>query len=193
MKASFSEQELKRMDNSKKPLLWVGLVSIIMFFAGLTSAVIVSKASTEWFIFEIPTEFMTSTILIVISSLTFQLAYWTTKKENHVLSLGLVLVTFLLGIGFAISQFAGWSTLTANGVVAAGSESWSSGSYWYALSAVHLAHLFGGLISLLVVAIKSGLKKYSSDKTTGFQVSLTYWHFLGVLWLYIYIFFSVIL
>lgn len=193
MQTSFSENEIKRMDSAKKPILWVGMVSIVMFFAGLTSAVIVSKASTQWFVYEIPFEFFVSTIFIILSSLSFQLAYIFLKKENYNISLILVGITLILGLLFGISQFLGWSTLSENGIVAAGSESWSSGSYWYALTAVHLAHLIGGIISLIVVLVKSKLNKYHNDNLTGFQLSLTYWHFLGALWLYIYIFFSSIL
>ena len=176
-----------------KPLMWVGLVSIIMFFAGLTSALVVSKSTSTWIQFEIPFAFTMSTILIVASSLVYHIGYILMKKNQFGISKILVLITLLLGIGFIISQFNAWGDLYSQGIVAAGSSSTASGSYFYALTLVHLAHLLFGIISLIVVSVKSFTNKYTVDKLLGVQLSITYWHFLGALWIYLYIFLTITL
>ncbi len=175
-------------ERTHKLLLWVGLASVIMFFAGLTSAVVVSKASSIWVEFSIPSAFYTSTVIILISSVSFQIALWQLKKGNFSLGKSLLLATFLLAIGFCASQFMAWQDLYAQGIIAAGKGSNASGSYFYAITALHLAHVAIGLISLIVVLIKTFRNKYSVDKLLGVKLSVTYWHFLGVLWVYLFVF-----
>ncbi len=58
-----------------------------------------------------------------------------------------------------------------------------SSSWMYILTGLHLAHLIGGIISLIVVTIKSIFKKYNENDIVGIQVSSIYWHFLDILWL----------
>lgn len=171
-----------------KPLLWVGLMSIVMFFAGLTSAVVVSKESSNWLVFEVPSMFFVSTLIILFSSLTYQLTLFFTKKgqlQNATLT---TIATFILGIAFSVTQFLAWQQLYQSGVFWTGSESNPAGSYFYALTGLHLLHLLAGLISLLVVTIKSMLKKYAAENVLGIQLSLTYWHFLTALWVYLFFF-----
>lgn len=181
-----TKQELKK--KTAKPLLWIGLVSIVMFFAGLTSAVIVSKTSSSWISFIVPNSFLISTIVILFSSITFHWALLSAKKNKINFVKTGVVFTFILAVLFVISQFLGWSNLVSQGVVAAGEGSSPSGSYFYALTVLHLLHLIGGIISLLVVMFKSFKNKYNSKNTLGIEVSLTYWHFLGALWVYLYFF-----
>jgi len=130
--------ELKK--KTAKPLLWIGLVSIIMFFSGLTSAVVVSKSSATWISFEVPPMFLVSTFIIVLSSLFFHMGLIAVKKENIGLSKILFLITLFLGFSFAISQFFAWKELYANGIVFSGNN--PAGSYFYALTALHLIHMF---------------------------------------------------
>ena len=87
----------------------------------------------------------------------------------------------------------GWTYLYENGVFAVGSASTSSSSFLYLLTALHILHLIGGIISLLVVFFKLIKNKYSTKKYLGVQVSITYWHFLGGLWVYLYLFFMYII
>lgn len=61
----------------------------------------------------------------------------------------------------------------------------TSSSWMYILTGIHLLHLLGGLISLIVVTIKSLRKKYNENDIVGIQVSSIYWHFLDILWLYL--------
>lgn len=187
-----SYQELKRKKVAK-PLLWFGMASIVMLFAGLTSAVIVRKGDGKWLEYVVPDMFLYSTIAIIISSLTFIFAYQMAKKENQTgLKLGVVL-TFLLGCLFIVFQFEGYNQLYEIGVFMTGPGSNASGSFLYIISWVHIAHLVGGMISLIIVLINTFRGLYNSKNLLGLQLSSIYWHFLGGIWIYLYIFFNIII
>ncbi|MCO6499152.1 MAG: cytochrome c oxidase subunit 3 [Vicingus serpentipes] len=175
-------------NKTAKPLLWIGLMSIVMFFAGLTSAVVVSKASNTWIQFHLPFMFTVSTILIIVSSTTFQWGVFSIKSDKLITAKLAFGITLLFGVAFVISQFYAWRELYESGIIAAGSGSTPAGSYFYAITALHLLHVLGGLISLIVVLIKSIREKYSSNNYLGVQISVTYWHFLGALWIYLFFF-----
>ena len=182
-----SKAEIKR--KTAKPLLWIGIVSIIMFFSGWTSAVIVSKGGApDWLNIDMPSAFTYSTFIITLSSLFFHLGLIAIKKDNKNQLKGLVLITLILGISFVVSQFLGWKSLYNNGIVATGSQSTNSSSYLYLITAFHVLHLLAGIISLIVVSVKSFFGKYSSKNYLGVELSIIYWHFLGALWIYLFFF-----
>jgi cytochrome c oxidase subunit 3 len=185
------KNEIKK--KTSKPLLWIAMVSIVMFFAGLTSAVVVSQGGGSFLEVPMPKAFLWSTIIILASSLVFHFGLVSVKKGNFGAAKISVLVTLLLGIGFMMSQWSGWTYLYENGIIAVGASSTPSSSFLYLLTAMHIAHLIGGLISLLVVFVKLSRNKYSIENYLGVQVSITYWHFLGGLWLYLYLFFMYII
>jgi len=180
------KDELKK--KTSKPLLWIAIVSIVMFFTGLTSAVVVSQGGGGFISIDLPFAFTVSTFVIIASSVSFHFGMISIKKGNLGVAKISVLATLLLGILFVITQFSGWNSLYENGVYAVGSKSTQEGSYLYLLTALHIAHLVGGLISLIVVLIKTIKEKYSIDNYLGVQVSITYWHFLGGLWVYLFLF-----
>lgn len=169
-------------------LLWFGMVSIIMLFAGLTSAYIIRQAKGEWLNFELPSPFYISTIIILISSATLFLATASAKKDNTGAVISGVGITFLLGICFIISQISGWNSMVDNGIFFTGPGSNVSASFLYVITALHAAHAFGGIIALLVTFINSLKKKYNSKNILGLQLCSTYWHFLGALWIYLFLF-----
>lgn len=171
-----------------KPLLWVGIVSIVMLFAGLTSAYIVRADNGNWLIFNLPDMFYISTAVIITSSLTLFAAMRMAKKNNYTGVILGVLFTLILGLVFTYTQFQGWSQLTAKGIVFAGKYSNASGSFLYVLTGLHLAHLFGGLISLLVTLVNSLKKRYNAENTLGLELCSIYWHFLDILWVYLFLF-----
>ena len=143
-----------------KQLLWIGIGSISMFFAGLTSAYIVRKAEGNWTEFILPEWFWYSTITIVLSSILLILAKQKIKKDKSVF--GLVLIVFILGVLFSFFQLNGWEELTNQGVYLTGEGSNVAGSFLYVLTLSHLVHLTGGLIALLVTSINAKRKKYSA-------------------------------
>lgn len=192
---TLSEKDFQREKRKKvaKPLLWVGMISIVMLFAGLTSAVIVRKGDGNWLNFEIPESFLWSTIAIILSSITFLLASIAAKKDNNS-SLKLFLsLTMFLGLLFIFLQFEGYSSLVEENVFFTGAEHNASGSFLYIISGLHLAHLFGGMIALVIVLFNAFKEKYSSKNLLGLQLCSTYWHFMGGMWLYLYFFFRLII
>jgi cytochrome c oxidase subunit 3 len=171
-----------------KPLLYIGIVSIVMLFAGLTSAYVVRADNGNWLVFQLPNIAIISTAVIVTSSLTMFISQRAIKKDNYALtSLGLF-ITFALGITFFFTQIEGWKQLTAQGVYFVGKYSNASGSFLYLIALVHLAHMIGGLIALAVSLTKSLLKKYSSSDYLGIELTAIYWHFLDLLWVYLFLF-----
>ena len=180
------KEEIRR--KTSKPLMWIGIVSIVMFFGGLTSAVVVSQGGGNFLSIAMPQAFTISTFVIVLSSIFFHLGLISVKKGNHALAKISVGLTLVLGLAFVVTQYMGWVTLHANGVYAIGSQSTQESSFLYLLTALHIAHLIGGLISLIVVLVKTMKERYSLENSLGMQVSITYWHFLGGLWVYLFFF-----
>jgi cytochrome c oxidase subunit 3 len=93
-----------------------------------------------------------------------------------------------LGIGFFCTQYAGWKELTSQGIYFMGKQSNASGSFLYLIALVHLFHMIGGLIALSVSFKKKVLKSYSISDFQGIELSAIYWHFLDLLWVYLFLF-----
>jgi len=183
-----NEMRLKRI-KAKKMMLLFSMLSIAMTFAGLTSAYIVSKSRPDWLKdFELPIAFTLSTIFIAISSLSIAFAKKNLNQNNSSKTNFLLLVTFGLGILFVASQFIGFNKLISSGYFFTGAQSTITTSFLYVLTVLHLAHLFAGLIVLIVVIINNYKNKYKTEKL-GFELAVTFWHFLGILWLYLFVFF----
>ena len=194
------EIELKNR-KAKKMMLWFGMISITMTFAGLTSAFIVSSSRPDWLnSFLMPTWFLVSTFSIVVSSIFFQLAKVNLDKYVRVAlpdnsniclfrkNVNIYLsFTGLMAIVFVISQFLGFGEIISLGYYFTGPESSVTTSYIYVLVFLHLLHLFAGIIVLSVVIIRFNNQKYEKNKL-GFELALIFWHFLGALWIYLFLF-----
>lgn len=181
--------EQEKVKRAKKMMLWFGIISLSMSFAGLTSAYVVSKERPDWLTdFEIPSAFYVSLALILISSLTVHLAKKNIQKKNHSLGMGLLIATFLLGLGFIFCQFIGFNQIVEAGFYFTGSESTITTSFLYLVVLLHLAHIVAGLISLLVVIVQHARKKYSHGNTLGVELAATFWHFVDILWIYLLLF-----
>lgn len=180
------EQEVVIKRKSLEALMWLGIVSIIMLFAGLTSAYVVRKGEGNWMLFDLPQIFYISTAIILLSSITMNWALSAIKKDDKDTLKKAIGITLLLGAGFFISQFAAYNYLVGQGIYFAGKN--AAGSYLYMLSGVHLAHVIGGILGLVFVLVKSLLKKYSYDNYHGIYLLSIYWHFLGILWVFLFLF-----
>jgi len=173
---------------AKKMMLLFSMLSIAMTFAGLTSAYIVSKARPDWLKnFELPFSFSLSTAIIVLSSITIWIAKKNLKKNNNSKSTNWLFITFILGVLFIILQFVGFNSLISKGFFFTGAQSTITTSFLYVLTVLHLAHLFAGMIVLTVVIYNNHKGKYKKEKL-GFELAVTFWHFLGILWLYLFVF-----
>ena len=184
------EEELKVGRNkSAKPMLWVSMISMVMFFAGLTSAYVISMRRDDWVTFELPDAFYSSTILIILSSITITISQKLLTKDKRELSIVFLLITFLLGITFIWQQYAGFEDLRNAGLFFTGPTSTVSTSFIIGISLMHAVHVFAGIIVLLVVIYNHFKYRYKADDLLGFELGAIFWHFVDVLWIYLFFFF----
>ena len=184
-----TDEHQSRTARSYKLLLLFAMISMTMMFAGLTSAFVVSKSRADWLKdFQLPSAFYFSTALIIGCSLTFHLAKKAIQKNNQTATTTFLLATLALGIGFVILQFVGFGQIVANGYYFTGPESSITTTFLYIVTVVHLAHLAGGLISLLIIIYNHFKQKYNSTQTLGIELGAMYWHFLDLLWVYLFLF-----
>ena len=171
--------------NPKKFMLYLFIASIIMIFAAFTSGYIVRRAEGNWLMFDLPAMFNISSIIIVLSSVTMQWAVFAASK-NQIGTLKLAMsITFLLGLVFCVTQFLGWAEMVEIGVYLTGNP---SGSFVYVISLVHALHLIGGLVYITIVFVKTFQLKIHSQNMNTIEMCAVYWHFLDVLWLYLFTF-----
>ena len=179
----------ERTSRSYKLILLFAMVSMFMMFAGLTSAFVVSKSRADWLKdFQLPTAFYISTAVILSCSVTFHLAKKAIQKDNRNATTSFLLATFALGIVFVFLQFAGFRQIVDSGYFFTGSASSITTTFLYIVTIVHLAHLAGGLISLLIIIYNHFKQKYNSTQTLGIELGAMYWHFLDFLWVYLFLF-----
>ncbi|MDB4012961.1 cytochrome c oxidase subunit 3 [Cyclobacteriaceae bacterium] len=171
--------------NAKKFALWLFIVSICMLFAGLTSAYIVKKSDGRWLEFDMPDMFLYSTLVLVLSSVAMHWTYLKAKDNSlKAVKIGIT-ATAAIAIAFFYMQYLSWVKLVAQDVFLVGNP---SGSFVYIFSGLHLAHLIGGLVFLLVVFFDTMNYKVHSKSMLAIEMCTTYWHFLGGLWIYLYLF-----
>jgi cytochrome c oxidase subunit 3 len=173
----------------QKFAVWVGCGSILMMFASLTSAYVVRQAAGNWLEFQLPGIFKWSTLVILLSSGTLHAAFSAFKNGKEKQYKALLLVTYLLAGLFFVFQYEGWVSLSENGVPFTLNP---SGDFIYVISWLHAAHVVGGLAALTVALIHAfGLDfKVTAKRKHRFELTLTYWHFVDFLWVYLFIFLS---
>jgi len=174
---------------SAKPMLWVSMISMVMFFAGLTSAYVISMKRDDWVSFDLPQAFYVSTFLIVASSVSLFFSQNFLKNDKRQLSLLFVVITLLLGIGFVWQQYVGFNQLKSIGLFFTGPESTVSTSFIIGITFLHVLHLLAGVLVLLVVIYNHFKYKYKSDNMLGFELGAIFWHFVDILWIYLFFFF----
>jgi cytochrome c oxidase subunit 3 len=184
-----AEEHKARTGRSYKLILWFAMMSMTMMFAGLTSAFVVSKSRADWLKdFQMPSAFFWSTAVIIACSVSFHLAKKAIQKDNQKATTSFLLLTLALGILFVVLQFSGFNQIVADGYYFTGAESNITTTFLYVVTVVHLAHLFGGLISLLIIIYNHFKQKYNASQTLGIELGAMYWHFLDFLWIYLFLF-----
>lgn len=179
----------EKKNRAKKMMLWFGIVSLIMAFAGWTSAYIVSSKRKDWLdTIELPQAFFVSTVIIILSSLTYMLAKSSVKKSEQKKATSWLVVTLVLGVVFILFQFYGFSQMLETGYYFTGPTSNIKMSYIFLIAFVHILHVVAGLISLLVVLFNQIKGKYTSENFLGLELGATFWHFLDLLWVYLILF-----
>lgn len=227
-------QEQNRTTRAKRMLLYLAIFSMVMFFAGLTSAYVVLMKGEYWVNIEVPRAFYYSTVIIIVSSVTMKMAVDASKKGSQKMVRLMLSLTLLLGLGFAASQYQGWQQLVNKGLFVSGdiesitgtygedytvifkgkelvkvegnlyfaddqqreeslnervlSKSNTASSFMYTLSGLHLAHMIGGLIYLIYLVIRSYGVSFTATNNLSVKQGATYWHFLDILWVYLFLF-----
>lgn len=159
-----------------------------MMFGAFTSAYIVRRSAGNWLEFRLPGIFYVNTAVILLSSLTLQLSFNAFKNGLERRYKNLLIATFLLGLAFVVLQYFGWSAMTEIG---AGFTANPSSSFIWVISGVHAAHVLGGIAALTVALTHAFILPYKPilKRKNRFDLLVTYWHFVGILWLYLIVFF----
>jgi len=187
------ERELNYIDIVEQPIsmhpkkfaLWLFMVTVVMLFAAWTSAYIVRQAEGNWLEYDLPEIFWYTSGIVVLSSVFLQWAYYSAKKDNlGNLRIGMV-ITVILGVAFLVGQWYSWVALVDREVFFVGNP---AGSFLYVLTGMHALHLISGLLFLIIVLISTFRLKVHSQSMNTMEMATTYWHFLGGLWLYLFMF-----
>ncbi len=184
------EENFKRL-NPQLFSLWVGMASMLMLFAAFTSAYLVKQGAGNWLQFSMPTIFFISTFIIVGSSILLHLGFIAYKNRAFGRYKIFLLISTLLGLSFIICQYLGWQQLFKNGVDIKANV---GGSFFYLITGAHAAHALGGITVLLISCLYafSLPMTYNEARRNRIEMTLHFWHFLGALWVYLFVFLNVI-
>lgn len=172
----------------KKFIMWLFMVSSIIFFAGLTSAFIVysGDGAGKTLNVQLPKIFELSTVVIIISSFTLHYSYLQTKRLQFTKQKIGLWLTFVLGMLFIGLQVYGWSTWINLGIYFTNSN--ASISFVYVFTLFHILHIIAGLI-ILITALASSYKKLPNvTNLFRMEIASIFWHFVDILWIYLYVF-----
>ena len=173
-------------------IMWIAIGSIVMMFAGMTSAYIVKKNQGNWLAIELPTVFWYSTAVILASSVTMYLANSALQAGKTSFYKTLITITAILGVVFISMQWEGFKDLETRGIALIGPQSNSASSFLFVITGLHMLHVLGGVIALIVTFFKSFWVQEGQTNLVPTQIVATYWHFVDVLWIYLFIFYQLI-
>jgi cytochrome c oxidase subunit 3 len=187
--------------------LVVGLTGIAMIFISFTSAYIVRQGLPtldprtnallhDWFPVPLPRLLLINTFVLLISSVTMELARRQTARKAALAQLASVpgvsvetkegiswlALTVVLGLSFLAGQWMAWRELAASGFYVGSSP---SSSFVYLLTGMHGVHLLGGVLALLIAGVASILRRPADSQFIAVDVTGWYWHFMALLWVYI--------
>jgi len=187
MEITVEQTQQRKRIHPHKFTLWVAIGSIIMMFAGLTSAYIVKSNQAGWQSVGMPHIFWYSTATILLSSLAMQMALRSFKQRDMNQYRLLIAGTLALGVTFVILQWLGFRQLWNSGIQFKGSS--GGGQFLYVIAGLHALHVLGGLIALMVMFVKAFLGRTKLYGSVPVEMMATYWHFVDFLWIYLLIFF----
>ena len=183
------EDHQPNIGRAKKMMLWFGIISMIMMFAGLTSAYVVSKSRPDWSTdIELPSGFYWSTLVIILSSITLMLSKKSILAEESRNATIYLTSTVILGSIFVFLQFQSFAEIVSWGFYLTGSESSITSSFIYVIVLAHLAHLAGGIVVLFVLIYNHFKQRYRPGQMLGLELGAIYWHFVDALWIYLFLF-----
>ena len=187
------KNDIRIVEEPRKPLamhpkkfaMWLFLASVLMLFAAFTSAYIVRQAEGDWVIFDLPDMFTFTTVAILASSIPVQWAYFAARKNQQNLVVALLGIGTVLGVLFLAGQWQGWGQLVDNHIHLVGNP---SGSFFYLITGLHGLHIISAVIYLIITLVRVHRGIIHSGNLAPLEMCVTYWHFLGGLWLYLFVF-----
>jgi cytochrome c oxidase subunit III len=171
--------------------LWIGMASMLMLFGAFTSAYLVKQGAGNWLQFSMPVIFYISTGVIILSSIVLHMGYNAYKDRAFSKYKSYLLISTFLGLSFVVCQYLGWQQLFDNGVDIKANV---GGSFFYLITGAHAAHVLGGITALLISCLYafSLPMNYNEARRNRIEMTLHFWHFLGALWVYLFVFLNVI-
>lgn len=169
--------------------IWVTLAAVMMMFTALTSAYIVRAAgATDWVVIRMPRLLWLSTTLIVLSSVSLELARKALQRDDQQGYARWLLVTVGLGLGFLGSQFLAWRELVAQGIYLSSNP---HSAFFYLLTGMHGVHLLGGILALDYLLLHAWRRRAPEQigprRAAAAGAVALYWHFMGLLWIYLFL------
>lgn len=185
-----SDIQAKHTNFHVEPLkfaLWISMISMIMLFGAFTSAYIVRQGAGNWLEYVLPPTFYYSTGAIIISSFALHYSYYSFKKGNEMMYKGMLVLSFILGMIFVVLQLEAWGEMFTTGIGLKGNP---SGSFLYVITGVHALHVMGGIAALVVAMIHAFTLKYKPTlkRKNRFVLVVQYWHFVDIIWVYLFLF-----
>jgi cytochrome c oxidase subunit 3 len=189
-KVSSMNQTANGRIHPKLFLLYLSFGSMIMLFSAFCSALIVRKGDVRqaWIEVPLPSAFLYSTIIIVISSITIHFAYKSIETKQKFMLWSLV--TLVLSIVFVALQWKGWNDLQSMQIFLSGNP---SGSFIYVISWLHGLHYIGGIVALILIILNIRKAVIGSGQKLAVNILMQYWHFIGLVWVLLYLFFKFII
>ena len=189
--------------------LAVGIAPIVMLFVAFSSAYLVRQGMASWDLrtnsyvndwapVHLPILLLSiNTVLLLISSVTMEFARRQASRlavlapvtampgiaDDEPKGFPWLALTLILGLGFLAGQMLAWRQMEMRGVFLSSN---ASSSFFYLLTGMHALHLLGGVIALSFAAITAWLKRPPESRHIVVDVTAWYWHFMALLWLYIF-------
>ena len=187
--SGFSPDEIKQKKyKAEKMMVWLLTFSVVMIFAGLTSAYIIRKESKDWMSFRLPDIYFLSTALLVASSGFMIFVLNAVKKDRQGPAKIAMLLALILGIVFCFTQYNGFYELHRQGIYSLGNKANIAASFIFVLTMTHIVHLIMAMLSIIWTFFKLRKGSYTSKDYHGLQLCATFWHFMDILWVYLFLF-----
>jgi len=188
MMIALMKQEKKTI-HPLKFVMYIACASIVMIFAGLSSAYIVKRNQANWLTYDIPGIFYYSTAVIIFSSITLILArkYFLSRQMRKYK--GWLFASAVLGVTFVLLQYFGFKEFWNNGFTLTRNVAFS---FLYVIVGVHALHVLGGVTAIIIMYIKSFSRTHKNYDAIYIDLMNTYWHFVDLLWIYLLVFFIII-
>jgi len=169
--------------------IWMAIGSILMLFVALTSAYIVRSASSDdWRRIAMPKVLWLSTALIVISSVTMEISRRSLKRQSDAVYGRWLIITVALGLAFLATQLLAWRQLVRQGAYMASNP---YNSFFYLFTAAHGLHLFGGILALGYLLVRTRRKRETVvgelRRVGAADAGTIYWHFMDGLWFVLFL------